>query len=93
MPTTRISPKHQITIPKEIFDLLQLEVGDFLDVGARGNKIVLTPQKLIPKEQEWFWTKKWQEKEREAEEDIKAGRVYGPFTSGKELVKSLKSKS
>lgn len=29
----------------------------------------------IPKDQAWFWTKEWQEGEKEAEEDIKAGRV------------------
>ncbi|MBW1716838.1 MAG: AbrB/MazE/SpoVT family DNA-binding domain-containing protein, partial [Deltaproteobacteria bacterium] len=32
MPITKISPKHQITIPKEAFEKLRLEVGDFLEV-------------------------------------------------------------
>jgi hypothetical protein len=27
---------------------------------------------------------------QEAEEDIKAGRVYGPFTSAKEMILSLR---
>lgn len=92
IPITRISPKHQITIPKEIYESLQLEVGDFLNVKVEGEKIIIVPTKMIPKDQAWFWTKEWQEKEREAEEDIKAGKLYGPFRSGKELVKSLKSK-
>jgi bifunctional DNA-binding transcriptional regulator/antitoxin component of YhaV-PrlF toxin-antitoxin module len=30
MSITRIGPKHQITIPKDIFKELKLEVGDFL---------------------------------------------------------------
>lgn len=92
MATTRISPKRQITIPMEIFKALRLDVGDYLDAKTDNGLIVLTPKKLIPKDQEWFWTKEWQAKEREAEGDIRAGRVSGPFTSGKELVKSLKSK-
>jgi len=37
---------------------------------------VLRVKKLIDKEQAWFWTKRWQEGEKQADEDIKAGRVY-----------------
>jgi hypothetical protein len=29
----------------------------------------------IDPEQAWFWTREWQEKEREADEDVAAGRV------------------
>ena len=37
-----------------------------------------------------FWTEKeWEEAEQEADEDIKAGRVYGPFKNVAELVKGL----
>lgn len=48
--------------------------------------------KILPKEQLWFWTKEWQKKEREVGEDIRKRKIYGPFSSGKELLKSLKSK-
>jgi hypothetical protein len=30
---------------------------------------------------------------REAEDDIKAGRVYGPFRSAKELIRELQKRS
>ena len=92
MSTTKISPKHQITIPQEIFRQLDLEIGDYLEAKVEAGAIVLVPKKLVPKDQAWFWTQEWQEKEREAEEDIRAGRVSGPFKSAKELMKSLKSK-
>lgn len=49
MPTTRISPKHQITIPKPIFDEAQLEPGDLLDATTENGKIVLTPKRLTDK--------------------------------------------
>lgn len=88
-PTVRIGPKHQVTIPAEVFKKLQLEIGDFLTAKVKNSEIVLQPKKLIPKEQEWFWTKEWQRKEREADEDIKAGRVNGPFVSEKELINHL----
>ncbi|MDP2630237.1 MAG: hypothetical protein Q8P56_02405 [Candidatus Uhrbacteria bacterium] len=47
-------------------------------------------QKNIPDAQRWFWTKEWQEMEREADEDIAAGRVAGPFTSVEDFIRSLR---
>lgn len=38
--------------------------------------------------QAYFWTKEWQEAEREASEDIKAGRVK-TFESAEELIEDL----
>ena len=49
MPTTRVSPKHQITIPKKVFDAVRLEVGDVLDAQVHNGKIVLTPKRLADK--------------------------------------------
>lgn len=37
--------------------------------------ILLRPKKLIDASQAWFWSQEWQQGEREASEDIKAGRV------------------
>lgn len=90
--TTRIGPKHQITIPKNIFDSLSLKVGDFLDAKIEDKAIVLVPQTLIPKDQAWFWTEEWQKKEREADEAILKGDVMGPFSNIKDALKALKKK-
>jgi AbrB family looped-hinge helix DNA binding protein len=38
MPTTKISTKHQVTIPKEIFKTLHLVKGDMLEAGEQGAK-------------------------------------------------------
>jgi AbrB family looped-hinge helix DNA binding protein len=90
--TTRIGPKHQITIPKDVFEELDLEVGDFLEVGIEDSTIVLVPKKLIPKDQAWFWTKEWQKREREADEAILKGDLVGPFSNIKDALKALKKK-
>ncbi len=90
--TTRIGPKHQITIPKNIFQTLHLEVGDFLDAGVEDNTIVFVPQKLIPKDQAWFWTEEWQKGERKADEAIRRGDLIGPFSNIKDALKALKKK-
>lgn len=92
MAAVKIGPKHQITIPKEVFDKLHLEVGDFLSASVQDNAIVLIPKKLVAKDQEWFWTKEWQEKEREADEEIAKGEVFGPFEKASDAIKFLKKK-
>ena len=38
-------------------------------------KLEMQPLLSIPADQAWFWTERWQAMEREADEDIAAGRV------------------
>ena len=49
MAAVRVGPKHQVTIPKAVFETLRLEVGDFLDAEAERGRIILTPQRLMAK--------------------------------------------
>ena len=65
MPFSKISTKHQVTIPQEVFEDLQLRIGDHVEVVADKDRIILTPQrmvaqkpvaKLTPKEQELLIT-------------------------------------
>ena len=89
MAIVKIGPKHQVTIPSEVFKTLNLGVGEQVEVQLKDGVIYLIPQKLIPKDQAWFWTKEWQEKEREADEAMALGELSGPFESADELVKHL----
>ena len=92
MQITRVSPKHQITIPKDAFEKLHLEVGDFMEVETTQEGLLLIPQKLISKDQSWFWTKEWQEREREADEAIDRGELSGAFKNANELIRHLKKR-
>jgi antitoxin MazE len=92
MQLTRISPKHQITIPKEAFEKLQLEVGDFLEVETTGEGLLLIPKKLVSKDQAWFCSKEWQEKEKEADEAIAKGKLSKPFKKSDELIEHLRKR-
>jgi hypothetical protein len=56
-------------------------------VGATGAKIYETGTSQDP-EQAWFWTAEWQAGEREASEDIAAGRVEG-FDSAEDFFASF----
>ena len=71
----KIRTKSQITIPKEIMDKLGLKEGNELDIKIENNKILLRPMIMIPKDQSWFWTKEWQEEEKEIDKEKKEGKI------------------
>ena len=70
----QVRKKAQLTLPLSVRKKLGVEEGDFMDVQVMDGEIVMKVKKLVDKEQAWFWTKRWQEGEREADEDIRAGR-------------------
>jgi AbrB family looped-hinge helix DNA binding protein len=87
MPTP-LRQRGQVTIPAEAREAAHLEEGDLLDFEIRSDGILLKPLKLIDATQEWFWQPECQAKEREADEDIAAGRVRR-FSSNEEFLASL----
>ncbi len=88
----QVRKKAQLTLPLSVRQELGVEEGDYMDVQVRDGEIVLKLKKLIDKDQAWFWTKRWQQGEREAEEDIRAGRVHR-FPDTKAAVTHLHSQS
>ena len=87
MVLVRVTRNFQVSIPKEIREALRLAEGDVIEVQERDGEIVMVPKKLIDADQAWFWSPEWQEGEREVEEDIRSGRLVGPFRSIEELKK------
>jgi AbrB family looped-hinge helix DNA binding protein len=90
MKLLQIQKKNQLTLPANIRKTLQLKEHDFLAVEVEGNKIILTPQKVINREEEWFFSKRWQEGEKEADRDFKDGS-YKDFENVEDLIKDLNS--
>jgi AbrB family looped-hinge helix DNA binding protein len=88
MPLVKVGARHQVTIPKEIVDKLRLKSGDYVEVTLEDSRVVIVPKAIVDREDAWFWSKEWQEKEREADEDIKAGRVKR-FKNVEALIKDL----
>jgi AbrB family looped-hinge helix DNA binding protein len=73
MSTTRVRGKGQITIPADVRKAARLEEGDPVSVEMTEEGILLRPQKVIDATQAWFWTAAWQDGEREASAELKAG--------------------
>ena len=86
----QVRKKAQLTLPLSVRQKLGVEEGDYMDVQVRDGEIVLKVKKLVDKDQAWFWTKRWQQGEKEAEEDIRAGRVHS-FPDAKAAVAHLHS--
>ena len=78
MLAVKLGASRQVAIPKKVHDQLGLSAGDYLEVEVRGNRIILTPRHLVDK------------RLAEAEEDIRKGRVHGPYNTAGAAVKALR---
>ena len=85
---SKLTRNGQITIPASVRKELGVEEGDLVEIEVVDEKAVLIPKRLVDKNQAYFWTKKWQDAEKEADEDVRAGRVK-VFDSVEELIKDL----
>lgn len=82
---TQVGPKHRIVIPAKIRKAAGVVIGDLLEAKARGREIILRPKALVDKAVV-------EARLREAEGDIKAGRVTGPFKTHGELLRHLRQR-
>ena len=85
---SKVTRHGQVTLPASVRKELGIEEGDLVEVVVEDERAVLVPKKVIDKSQAYFWTKEWQDAEREASKDIKAGRVK-TFETVEELVEDL----
>lgn len=83
--TAKVGPKFEVVIPKELRRVAKLKVGDFLRAEWRSNGILLKPAAI----KQIKFKNELKRHLRDAEEDRKAGLVYGPFESAEELLDSL----
>ena len=91
MPLVKVKKHSQITIPNDIRRKFKIVEGDYLEIEEQNNQLVLKPVKMIHPDQAYFHTKEWQAGEREADKDIAAGDVIGPFGNTKGALKALKT--
>ena len=74
---SRLRTKGQITVPAEIRSALgAMEGDDLLFYTDERGQVVIRRAQIIPPDQAWFWSERWQKLERQAQEDIDADRIY-----------------
>ena len=75
--TTRVKirPKAQLTLPEEIRRALHIGEGDEVEFAVHDDgSVTIRGYVSIPTDQAWFFTPEWLAGEREAEQEIAAGR-------------------
>lgn len=77
MTLVKVKEKYQVTLPASVRQKAKVAVGDLLEATVEGKKITLTPKSIVDREIAL------------ALEDVKKGRVYGPFSTAKETIRSL----
>jgi antitoxin PrlF len=71
----KVRAKAQVTLPEEIRRALHISEGDEVEFAVHDDgTITLRGYVSIPTDQAWFFTPDWLAGEREADEDIAAGR-------------------
>jgi AbrB family looped-hinge helix DNA binding protein len=88
MSATVVRKKGTVTIPADIRRAARLAEGDLVEVEMTADGILLRPKKVIDATQAWFWEPAWQAKEREADEDLAAGR-FDRFEDDDALTRAL----
>ena len=71
----KVRAKAQLTLPEEIRRVLHISEGDEVEFSVHDDgTITVRGYVSIPTDQAWFFTPDWLAGEREADEDIAAGR-------------------
>ena len=96
-PTARIQHKGQVTIPTRLRNQAGLSKGDLVEFSMQRGKIVITPKLVIDRSAFPNADDDYTPAQRKiidarlvkSDEDIKAGRVFGPFETHAEFIASL----
>lgn len=92
IPAARLTPKEQNLLEKASRKIAKINANLVSAKGLTKDEAnVAAKAGLIASEQSWWWLEPWQKREREAEKDMKAGRVSGPFESVEDLIQDLRS--
>lgn len=71
----KIRPKAQLTLPEDIRPALHIGEGDEVESAVHDDgTVTLRGYVSIPTDQAWFFTPQWLAGEREADQEIAAGR-------------------
>jgi AbrB family looped-hinge helix DNA binding protein len=81
MSLVAVKNKYQVVIPQKVREQIGLNVGDLLEAKVERGKITFTPKSLLDRGI------------AEALEDLRKGRVHGPYKTVAEALKAFKKRS
>ena len=80
MSIVTVKNKYQVVIPQRVREQIGVAVGDILEAKVERGKITLTPKSVVDRAI------------AEGLEDVRKGRVRGPFKTVDEMIDSLKGR-
>ena len=80
MSIVTVKNKFQVVIPRAVRERIGVAVGDILEAKAERGRITLTPKSLVDRAI------------AEGLEDVRKGRVRGPFDTVDQMIDSLKGR-
>jgi AbrB family looped-hinge helix DNA binding protein len=80
MAIVTVKNKFQVVIPRSVRDKLGIHIGDLLEARVERGKVTFSPKSVVDRAI------------AEGLEDIRKGRVRGPFDTVDEMLASLKGK-
>lgn len=86
----QLSRDGQLKLSPRLRRSLGLRSGEYLHVKIVGHSLILTPQKVLDKDQAYFWSAEWQAAEQAAQADIETGRTKS-FDDVERLISELNS--
>ncbi|MEK7561015.1 MAG: AbrB/MazE/SpoVT family DNA-binding domain-containing protein [Patescibacteria group bacterium] len=91
MPISKLGQRRQVVIPKQIWDALGLQTGDYVEVQRVNRTVVIKPKKLVDAEDVLTSEQRAviDAGITEGLRDIKQGRVSPAFSSARELTRYL----
>ncbi len=87
--TVTLKPKTEITVPKSIRRKAGIKAGDQFEFSVSGRVITILPKQPVDGEYTPAQRRSVDRALAQGLQDIKHGRVEGPFSSHKELIDSL----
>jgi antitoxin MazE len=91
MPLVKVKRYCQITLPSLIRKRFNIDEGDYLEIEEKDGNMVLKPVRVVHPESAYFYSKEWQADEAEADKDIAAGKMLGPFDTIDDFAKAIKA--
>jgi len=93
----KIHRKGQMTLPVKLRSLAGISEGDLVEAAFQLGKIVITPKPAIDRSKFPTADEEYTPAQRriidarlaKSDEDIKHGRVYGPFNTAEEMAASI----
>src|SRR5687767_13875295 len=97
MPTVKVQKKGQVTLPSAVRERVGIADGDLLEVKLHRGTVVLTPKHFVDRSVFPAADDEYTPAQRrtidgqiaEGLEDVRRGRVHGPFKTHKEMMRFL----